>query len=391
MEIRKTDEIRSAVDALWEKFLFAGVCADVMLGEVAEHLYVEPPRKILSPDETVEYAAVSGFADDLRDAAARIYDAPETVGMYGELSSRMRPEDFLDAAMDAVISHMRLYDAAFVRENPYTRAGPAVSKNAGRMKLAARDTLPYEFIETYREGTDADNPFWSAELGFFTERVSFPALLENDRVWMSIVVSEIESMRSAVRAAKGRAVTYGLGLGYYAAMAAMKPEVTCVTAVELSPEVIRLFRENILPRLPQKEKIEIVRADAYEFIKNQRDGAYDFAYADFWAGTADGPALYAKLLPLTARFRKTRFEYWIESRFIDLYFRPVVMKFLMKEVLGRAVRLPKEEKETAALMRRFENFLKRKKMEIRSAEEIGRLLETESMTALVREGLKEIC
>ena len=43
----------------------------------------------------------------------------------------------------------------------------------------------YEFFQSYHQTYDRDDPFFYAELGFFTDRVEFPVLLENGNVWMS--------------------------------------------------------------------------------------------------------------------------------------------------------------------------------------------------------------
>ncbi len=386
MKISQSQDMKSYTRALWTSYLMAGAAKAVMLGEVAEHLYVSPPDELLSGEDVVAYAAVSGFGDDIRDAAEQIYESPESVMPYGALSREMRPEDFMDRLMDAVISHTTWYDADLVRQNPYYQAVQLMKPaHSGDLELAMRDTLPYEFIQSYHAHHDKTDPFFASDIGFFTEKVAFPALLEKDRVWMSIVMSEIESMAAGIDAAHGHVVTYGLGLGYYAFMAAQKPEVEKVTAVELSPDVIRLFKANILPQFPHPEKIEIVQGDAYDFLTHQADGAYDFGYADFWAGVIDGPALYLKFLPLAKRFQKTRFEYWIESVFIDLYFRPVVMGLLMDKVLGRSVDVDSEEPAITKLQRDFGRWLSHEPIQLQMPEDVDELLTPKRMTALVRE------
>lgn len=384
MRIRKTREMEQHISWLWEKFLLAGVAKAIMLGEVAEHLYVTPPENPLDREDAIEYMAVSGFADDIRDAAEQIYEEPGSVMPYGELAGMMQPEVMMDHVMDTIIAHTTHYDAEMVRENPYYQAvHPQVSRS-GALQLAMRDALPYECIQSYHKSHDKNDPFFMSDIGFFEEKVTFPALLEKERVWMSIVMSEIESMQPAIHAAHGNVVTYGLGLGYYAFMAARKPDVKKVTAVELSPDVIRLFKNNILPQFPYPEKIEIVEGDAYEFLKRQNDGDYDFGYADFWAGILDGPELYLRFLPLTARFQKTVFDYWIESCFIDSYFRPAAMAVLMEKGLGRKVSLLEDNKSLRRLQKDFGKFLERADISLEKPEDIDDLLTPERMTALVR-------
>lgn len=78
--------------------------------------------------------------------------------------------------------------------------------------------------------------------------------------------SEIETMRAPIEEATGRVVTFGLGLGYFAYMVSEKPDVTSLDIVERSEEAIALFERNILPQFPNKEKIRIIRSDAFGFL-----------------------------------------------------------------------------------------------------------------------------
>ena len=130
---------------------------------------------------------------------------------------------------------------------------------------------------------------------------------------MSIKPSEIESTRKAVDAAFGRVVTFGLGLGYFAFMAARKPGVSSVTVVERDPAVIALFREHILPQIPEKGKITVVEADAFDYLDHTMPEARpDFVFMDIWHDIADGVPLYVRARTRESRFPGVRFMYWIE-------------------------------------------------------------------------------
>ncbi|SFS94039.1 hypothetical protein [Paenibacillus sp. 453mf] len=59
---------------------------------------------------------------------------------------------------------------------------------------------------------------------------------------------KIETMKEPVEAAFGNALTFGLGLGYYAYMVSEKDNVKSVTVVEANEHVIRLLKEHILPQ-----------------------------------------------------------------------------------------------------------------------------------------------
>ncbi len=153
-------------------------------------------------------------------------------------------------------------------------------------------------------------------LGFFTRDVSFPALYEGTLPWMSVCPSEISSMAAPIKAAFGRVLVLGLGLGYYAFHAASKAEVTGVTVVEKNPRVIEVFEKELLPRFPYRgcrEKLRVVKDDAFSYLENLRGGEYDFCFADIWEGAVDGAPLYRALQFHAARLTSTRFAYWIEE------------------------------------------------------------------------------
>ena len=41
MNVRQTPEVEKRICQLWERFLLAGICNDLMLGEVEDHLFLE--------------------------------------------------------------------------------------------------------------------------------------------------------------------------------------------------------------------------------------------------------------------------------------------------------------------------------------------------------------
>ncbi len=152
------------------------------------------------------------------------------------------------------------------------------------------------------------------QIGFFTEEFKYPAVLENGREWMTLMPNETVTTTPAVKKSRGNVLTFGLGLGYFAYMASEKEEVKSVTVVELSPDVISLFEEFILPQFPNRNKIKIICADAFDFTKNRmKDGDFDFIFADFWRDVGDGRDLYLRMKEYEPNFPKTEFAYWLED------------------------------------------------------------------------------
>lgn len=128
-----------------------------------------------------------------------------------------------------------------------------------------------------------------------------------------ITPNEIETMKEPIKAATGRVVTYGLGLGYFAFMAALKPDVKSVTVIELDPAVIRLFQKYVLPKFSklQQEKIQIVQANAFEWAEHLTKDDADFVFADTWHDPSDGVFMYGMFKSMEKP--GITYRYWIED------------------------------------------------------------------------------
>lgn len=205
------------------------------------------------------------------------------------------------------------------------------------------------------------------QIGFFRERFAYPAVEQDGREWMAVKPSEIETMREPIEETTGRVVTFGLGLGYFAYMVSGKPDVTSLDIVERSEEAIALFERHILPQFPNKEKIRIIRSDAFGFLnenmwqdarheasgqckrsteegqgreeqnragrntqrgaetgnREKMQGRYDYAFIDLWHDTADGLEMYLKAKRIENKLHtaglKTKFAYWVEKSLLSAY------------------------------------------------------------------------
>lgn len=152
------------------------------------------------------------------------------------------------------------------------------------------------------------------QIGFFDTEFSFLSVLQNGREWMTMMPNEIVTQRAPINTAKGKIATYGLGLGYFAFMTARKKEVESVTIVERDESVITLFKELLLPNFVNKEKIEIVRADAFEFAEREAPKRnFDYIFADIWHDPSDGVECYQRFKSLEHLCPNTKFDYWIEK------------------------------------------------------------------------------
>lgn len=151
-------------------------------------------------------------------------------------------------------------------------------------------------------------------IGFFSERFTYPAIYENDRLWMSITPNEINTMKEPIEKASGKVLAFGLGLGYFAYMVSEKEQVTEVVVVEKNLKIIELFENYILPQMKNKEKIKIINDDAYSYAENKMGKEnFSFIYTDLWHDVSDGIPLYKKMKEMEKYSPQSNFMYWIEK------------------------------------------------------------------------------
>ena len=201
-------------------------------------------------------------------------------------------------------------DASLVREDAYCRAIGSVRAEEGHFSLTTGEIAPMELFVRDDFLQAADGRIYP-QLGWFDEKVTFPAVRENGRDWMTVTPNEINTMRACLRETRGHVVTYGLGLGYYAFHALLSGDVTSVTVVERSAEVIRLFERHLLPRFPRPECLRIVHADAFDHMRDVLPRVpCDTVFADLWHDVSDGLPLYRRLKALETP--GPRYLYWIE-------------------------------------------------------------------------------
>lgn len=197
------------------------------------------------------------------------------------------------------------------RNNPYYKNIAIDQVKNSSWQLSWQEYAPYEVFLS--DDLILDGDYEIPSIGYFSESFRFPSVLQDGREWMSIKPSEIVTSQPAVDRARGRVVTFGLGLGYFVYMALLKSEVENVTVVELDERVIELFKAHILPQFPRACDVRIVCADAFEYLeKEMRDGDFDFAFADIWHDISDGTESYVRMRNASLRFQNTEFSYWIE-------------------------------------------------------------------------------
>lgn len=215
--------------------------------------------------------------------------------------------------MDYISPSIRILDAKKYEADPYYKNIDLKDLTDGSWEIRWEKYDPYQAVICH-DMIINENFSEIAPLGFFPEGFSFPAILENGNEWMTLTPVDLDTCEEAIAAARGRVVTFGLGLGYYAYMASEKEEVESVTVVELSPEVIALFEKHILPQMPNRHKIRIVNMDAFKYAEEVMPGeSFDLAFVDTWRDASDGVPMYRRMKAIEHLSGNTEFLYWVEG------------------------------------------------------------------------------
>ena len=221
---------------------------------------------------------------------------------------------------EEIISYLNegvsLLDEKIIEENPYYKniRFENVSNDKWTLKndkYEAYEAFVYRSHISKRENYYQEIP----QIGFFKKSVSFPAVFENDVLWMSVTPNEINTMSLPIQKAKGDVITFGLGLGYFAYMASNKEDVKTLTIVEKDEEVIDLFKKHILPHFEHQEKITIVKEDAFEYMKTKNMSAFDYIFVDLHHDASDGLNVFLKSKSI---LKDIKADFWILDSIILL-------------------------------------------------------------------------
>ena len=220
-----------------------------------------------------------------------------------------------DFFMNSLLNEGRVF-VSEIQDNPYVKDIDFKDRRSGDFEFRYHSFMPYELdiydIPRKIIEYDVDIP----RISCFTEKVEYPVIFQNSikSTWMSVSPNEINTMKQPIRNAKGKVLTLGCGMGYFAYMASLKADVESITIVEREQSVIDLFTSFILPQFKTKDKITVIKDDAIEYMMNLEDGLYDYCFADIWIGVMDFEP-YIETKEVCKRFRKMRMEYWIEDAF----------------------------------------------------------------------------
>ncbi len=258
--------------------------------------------------DSIDYDAVRQIADSC--GVSEEYAYAELFAAQVGIDSGERDRAFF---RNYVLPMINRLDAADFTADPYYKNIVVPEKKLGKWEFK-RETLKAGEAFVCRDLLVTDDGRMIPQLGFFDRDFDYPAVLENGREWMTLMPNETVTTEPAIERAHGKVVTYGLGLGYFAYRASEKENVDSVTVIELSPDVISLFEEYILPQFPNKDKIRVVCADAFDYAeKTAPREKYDFVFADFWHDAGDGRDLMLKMKEYEKYSPDSEYAYWLDD------------------------------------------------------------------------------
>lgn len=243
---------------------------------------------------------------------------------------------------------------------------------------------PYEcFI--YKDTSCYENDYFIEinHFAFFDCKFPYLVLKQNNIPWMSLTPNEILTMEKPISNAKGNVVTFGLGLGYFTYMCLLKEDVKKVVVVEKNPSIIKLFKDNLLDQFPNKDKLEIINQDAFDFINNKENfNNLDYLFLDTYHTASDGITMYLKFKSKQDEYKNTTFTYWIENS-LKCYFRRIVITYIKERYYNFDVNYNNVHDDLDYIFKRLNIILKDK--EFNSYDEIHQLLIDENLDKLCKQ------
>lgn len=242
---------------------------------------------------------------------------------YEELSSALHNND---------LRKVQQLDPGLYSKDPYLKNVHPDKYEKDGYKLEVNRFVPYEGF-LYKDVSAKREDLYSEiySLGFFKKTFRYLQLAKDGKVWMTITPYEIETMRDSLAKAKGKVLTFGLGLGYFPFHCLLKDDVEDVTVVEKEEAVIDLFTKKLLPFFPNKEKLKIVKADAYDFLADRKLEKYDYLFIDTYHNEEDGIPFYLNMMGQIPS--SLQYSFWDEGTMLTIC-RRVLMELLKEEKEG---------------------------------------------------------
>lgn len=266
--------------------------------------------------------------------------------------------------------------SSLILDDPYMKCVNFKREKLHHWTLDKREIKPFEVM--IYDDTYIENDSEVTKLVSLDKTVKVPCVIQDDKIWMSIVPHEIITMRKPIADAKGRVLVLGVGLGYYAYRVALKSSVRRVVIIESDKNAIELFNCCILPQFEKsvRDKITILENDAFRYLAELNE-EFDYVFADIYRTVEDGLDLYYRFLPFERKYKNIKFSYWIERSLLVYYRRLVIM--ILGELIKGSEAIESDEPIYIDTRKFFLNT------EITSYEMIKEFLSEERLYSLIRE------
>ena len=292
-------------------------------------------------------------------------------------------EENKDIIEKSIIPAISKISSSIFTNNPYYRTIKINSTKDNKYFLGNIKYHAYQsFASNDAKVLDDDYYREISSISYLDNKIDFPAIIKDNIIWMSITPGEILTMAESIEKSKGKVITFGLGLGYYPFMCSLKEEVESITIIEYDENIIRLFKKHLLPMFPHKEKIKIIHADAFNYLKeNNINELFDFAYMDIWHDGEDGLPLYIHFKKFEEN-KKCKIEYWLEDSIICMARRCLLV--VIEEILNGATDKDFKTKNNDIDEVINDLYFHLKNYEINSYEELDKLLSKESLIDILK-------
>ena len=291
--------------------------------------------------------------------------------LYDYLGLNKDDKDNQEVMEKYVLNNLKRLNPNDYLNNPYVTS----IKDCGRNKKYALKYInyyPYQLFPYDDIKMHGYEEF--SQIGYFSSKFPYLALIEGNNIWMSLNPNEIETMKPFINIGKGNVLVLGLGMGYVPFMLSLKKEVKSVTIIEKDQDVIDLFNNLIWPKFVNKEKIKIIKDDAIKYVEKHQQ--YDYIFADLWHNPEDGLPLFVSL----KRINKD-IDCWLNTSMCALLRRCMIT--LLEETLNGS----KEEDYKFAKIYTDKvinaYYQKTKNLPINSKEDLDNLLSDNQLLSLI--------
>lgn len=274
---------------------------------------------------------------------------------------------------------LKCLDEKIIRNDEYIQSLKIPETSFGNYTFKKDVYKPYQAFSYDEISINEEDYREVQKVGYFTSSVEYLALAQNDKVWMSIIPNEINTHIMPIKHARGDVVAFGLGMGYFVFHAIKKDEVKSLTIIEKDQKIIDFFNQFILPQLAQKEKIRIVCANAYTYIKDTHH--FDYAYVDLWHNPNDGLPFYISFKNTERNFPNCQFDYWLETSILSLYRRCLLT--VIEEQLNKTPETAYLKSKTSEDKIINDLYFKTKNMVISLYRQVHDLLSEKSLKELI--------